>query len=345
MGSSTDGTTVCSGHGVCSSASSGSATYRRCSCANEWTGYDCSLRKCKVGKAWWDEPSSNDVAHDWAECSNRGECDRATGLCKCFGGNTGAACQFSICPLVSGDGVCNGKGRCMTLKRLNTYRTVNGVSAALVYGSDPSSAVTWDADLLQACLCDTDRFSNDVGGGTWTSVDCSERECPRGDDPETMNAVTGYHLKEIQKITCIGTGGTFKLGFRGETTVAIDWNANANGVQTLMVGTGTVTYGSATLATTSNLAASFAAGDVVNLTSTHLLVDITRTFVVSSDSSSTIVMTEPIGLPTGTLYEIHKLTTSVESALEALNTIDDVTVSLASGSAICTTNGQPTARE
>ena len=29
----------------------------------------------------------------------------------------------------------------------------------------------------------------------------------------------------------------------------------------------------------------------------------------------------------------------------AMNTIDDVTVSLASGSAICTTNGQPTARE
>ena len=61
-----------------------------------------------------------------------------------------------------------------------------------------------------------------------------------------------------------------------------------------------------------------------------------RQYTVASDSSSTIVMTEPIGMTSGTFYTILKVTTSIESALEALTVIDDVSVNIESGAAICT---------
>jgi hypothetical protein len=230
----------------------------------------------------------------------------------------------------------------MNLRTLQTHRESNGVDAALVYGSDPASVATWDADLLQVCLCDDNRYVNNQY--SWSGVDCALRTCPRGDDSETATAKSGYQNKEIQKITCIATDGTFTLKFRDETTVAIDWDANANGTTTTMAGTGTVTYGDASLVTTNDLSTLFVAGDRVNLVH-NTDSEQNRWFTVSSDSSSTIVMTEPIGLDSDELYKIYKETTSVESALEALNTIDDVTVNIESGSAICTTNGASTARE
>jgi hypothetical protein len=327
----------CSGHGTCATAgSSTDPTFRKCLCDNDWTGYDCSLRLCPKGRAWFDDPTANDVAHGWAECSNRGTCDRSNGKCKCDAGNTGVACDRTVCPQVSSTDTtveCNGRGRCMNIQTYNTYREVNGEAMPLVYGSDPGNIATWDATLFQACLCDDTRYVNNQY--SWIGVDCAFRTCPRGDDFETATIASGFHLKEIQKLTCVGTGGTFTLKFRDETTAAIDWNANANGTTTLMEGTGTVTYGSATLVTTSDLDALIAAGDVLTLThSTDSTI--TRSFTVASDSSNAIVMTEPIGLVSGVLYKITKKTQSVESALEALATIDDVSVSIESGSSICT---------
>jgi hypothetical protein len=31
------------------------------------------------GRAWFDEPTSGDVAHGYFPCSNMGKCDRTTG--------------------------------------------------------------------------------------------------------------------------------------------------------------------------------------------------------------------------------------------------------------------------
>lgn len=45
-----------------------------------FTGYDCSLRTCPFG----DDPVTPDV--EFAECSNRGVCDRYDGTCNCFSG-------------------------------------------------------------------------------------------------------------------------------------------------------------------------------------------------------------------------------------------------------------------
>lgn len=291
---------------------------------------------CPKGKSWWSDPTATNVAHAWTECSGRGTCDRSTGVCKCDSGATGASCSRTECPYVSSSSAeieCNGRGRCMTTKTFNTYREVNGIDSALTYGADPGAMDTWDADSFQQCLCDDNRYVNNQY--SWVGIDCAFRTCPRGDDPETATSASGYHLKEIQKITCIATGGTFTLGFRDLTTVAIDFDANANGTNTTMAGTGTVTYGSATLVTTSDLSSKFVAGDFVILVHNTDLSQV-RQYTVASDSSSTIVMTEPIGMTSGTLYTILKVTTSIESALEALTVIDDVSVNIESGAAICT---------
>jgi len=42
--------------------------------------------------------ASNNEAHFYAECSNKGSCNRDTGLCACLPGFTGAACQRSTYP-------------------------------------------------------------------------------------------------------------------------------------------------------------------------------------------------------------------------------------------------------
>lgn len=44
--------------------------------------------------------AANNEAHFYAECSGKGACQRDTGICQCYPGYTGAACQRCEC----GDG-------------------------------------------------------------------------------------------------------------------------------------------------------------------------------------------------------------------------------------------------
>lgn len=80
----------CSGHGTCGKENV-------CACFEGWQGgaADCSFRECPVGTAWFDKPYADDLAHQPVECSNAGICDYGSGLCKCFDGYTGNACQRS----------------------------------------------------------------------------------------------------------------------------------------------------------------------------------------------------------------------------------------------------------
>lgn len=48
---------------------------------------------CPADRAWVDVPVGAYVAHQLAECSNAGICDRNTGKCRCFAGYEGEACQ------------------------------------------------------------------------------------------------------------------------------------------------------------------------------------------------------------------------------------------------------------
>src|SRR5690554_114739 len=93
---------LCHGHGQCTTPDG------QCKCNKGYTGGDCSLRVCPFGKAWSDEAVGIDNAHNLAECSNRGLCNRRTGLCECDKNFQGRACERIKCPKD-----CNGNGKCM----------------------------------------------------------------------------------------------------------------------------------------------------------------------------------------------------------------------------------------
>ena len=126
-------------------------------------------------------------AHFYAECSNRGSCDRSAGTCSCFDGFSGSSCQRASCP-----NDCSGHGVCLNLREIaagtplqssgrnyravsyySSYTSFTGVDAAFEYN-------LWDAEKQQTCVCDSGYFG----------PDCGERECPRGADPLTTSK---YH--------------------------------------------------------------------------------------------------------------------------------------------------------
>lgn len=57
-----------------------------------------TVGECPKGKAWFDLPIADDVAHQLVECSNAGVCDRLKGDCICNSGFTGSACNRSELP-------------------------------------------------------------------------------------------------------------------------------------------------------------------------------------------------------------------------------------------------------
>jgi hypothetical protein len=227
---------ACSGHGVCS-------TSDQCDCFPNYKAADCSERVCPYGLAWVDSPrgdlnhdgllNNNKVpiysfgvkvvneyekyptdastgkdaavgeAHFYSECSNKGLCDRELGQCVCFDGYTGSSCQRTECP-----NACSGHGVCRTVEeiaanRLNYKKTDNfagntyyvGVKTAAVYR-------LWDMDMAQSCVCDPG----------YSGADCSQRECPRGDDPLTHRPADcgGKPCNvETQTFTLTGSGANF----------------------------------------------------------------------------------------------------------------------------------------
>eukprot|EP01040_Poterioochromonas_malhamensis_P017625 gene17625-20314_t len=96
----------CSGHGTC-------MTDDVCKCYDNWgvglshDSGDCSDRVCPYELAWVDNPDKTGDFHRYAECSNRGLCNRESGECQCFDGYEGKACQRTTCP-----NDCSGHGTC-----------------------------------------------------------------------------------------------------------------------------------------------------------------------------------------------------------------------------------------
>jgi len=60
--------------------------------------------------------AAEDEGHFYMECSNRGLCDRKTGICECFDGYTGRACARQACP-----NDCSGHGECMSNDELRRW--------------------------------------------------------------------------------------------------------------------------------------------------------------------------------------------------------------------------------
>jgi len=72
-------------------------------------------------------------------CSNSGLCDYRTGVCKCFDGFEGFACERATC------NSCSGHGTCETIDNLYLQYASTGTSD--VYRG-------WDAGHTTGCVCD-----------------------------------------------------------------------------------------------------------------------------------------------------------------------------------------------
>jgi len=179
----------CNNHGICHNT-------QTCTCYDgwgsatdiaTWKSPDCSKRVCPAGKAWVDVPTSATTAHAQAECSNMGVCDRASGVCKCFPGFTGDACQRLTCPSANAF-ECSGHGTCVSIKRMATMTNAMPLSAATTYTGAESTG-TWDEDKAYGCVCDSD-WTVGLGSGEtqqsqYFGPGCDKIRCPTGDDPGT----------------------------------------------------------------------------------------------------------------------------------------------------------------
>lgn len=198
---------LCNGNGVCDK-------YSKCTCASGFQGADCSEKICPFSLAWSDMATATDVAHAPAECSNRGTCDRGSGECVCMSGFSGSACERLSC---SED--CNGQGVCFSMHDLAS-RTRNQGSEKFIYAQPPLTMIAWDAEKIQGCKCD------DFLHG----YDCSQKRCPRGDDPLTVGQVN-----DIQLIKCTATAGHFTLFYQGVPSTTVAFSANAATVKAALM--------------------------------------------------------------------------------------------------------------
>ena len=180
----------CSGHGTPHFAE------KRCICDDGFGSESdisiaksprCDVRICPAGKSWFDLAKSTTEAHGLAECSDAGTCDRATGLCRCFEGKAGPACDQLACPQN-----CGGHGKCLKMEDLagDSEAFPLSTSVATTYGSfSTKGTTTWDQDIVYGCVCDSS-WPVGLGSGEtqlaeWFGSGCSLRRCPSGDDPLT----------------------------------------------------------------------------------------------------------------------------------------------------------------
>lgn len=169
----------------------------------QFTGADCSLMTCPRGISFTTAFSSNE--HEASvECSDAGVCDRATGMCSCYDGHEGSACQRTTCP-----NDCNGHGICQDNSafaedyaraasvQINTKRYTPRceVGSSVDETNCPRHIEhlddyyttfmatydgAWDSTLQTGCLCDSGYYG----------ADCSMRECPSNSDPLDTSCIT-----------------------------------------------------------------------------------------------------------------------------------------------------------
>jgi len=177
----------CSGHGSC-------MIDDVCSCYDNWgvglshDSGDCSDRVCPFELAWVDTPDKEGMFHRYAECSNRGICNRDSGECTCFDGYEGKACQRTSCP-----NDCSGHGTCEYIEDMWYGATWNDFQMEGFY-EDPKTFAyrKWDNRKIRGCVCDA----------TYGDVDCSKRLCPHGTDVLDIRDDLLVSLKyQVQELT------------------------------------------------------------------------------------------------------------------------------------------------
>jgi len=219
----------CSGNGICGAND-------KCSCYQNWQGPDCSQRTCTYSLAWADTADGTNQAHYYAECSNKGVCDRKTGECKCFDGYEGKGCRRSTCP----EG-CSGHGTCEYIdelavdfedrrtgpgfKKLDT--TSDTALSNAVVDSDNTRKINgylyqlWDAQKIQGCKCD-------LG---YSGPDCSGRIAPKGDDAlTTVKSVTQSQMLTISSSAAVAASQSAIVATATGVGGAPTWAGSARAV-------------------------------------------------------------------------------------------------------------------
>lgn len=92
------------------------------------------------------------------ECAGQGNCNRQTGLCECYPGFEGTACQRTSCP-----NDCSNHGVCTSVQYVDV---AHSDKFYINYYNDPKE----DADFSFVCVCDSNYYG----------PDCSYRKCPFG---------------------------------------------------------------------------------------------------------------------------------------------------------------------
>ena len=201
----------CSGHGDCMQRGI-------CDCYDNWglglslLSGDCSERICPFEFAWIDTPDKMGTFHKYAECANRGICNRETGECECFPGYEGKACARTACP-----NDCSGHGRCTYIENMPYGAVVNDVDNTNYVYEDPAQFpyYYWDKTKTRGCQCDPE----------YGDVDCSKRLCNYGtdvmDQRPNMLAAAKYQVQSIYIKADNGSastisGQTFALTFKSK---------------------------------------------------------------------------------------------------------------------------------
>jgi hypothetical protein len=200
----------CSGHGTC-------MTDDVCQCYDNWgvglahDSGDCSDRICPFELAWVDTPDKNGAFHKYAECSNRGICNRESGECQCFDGYEGKGCQRTTCP-----NDCSGHGTCEYIEDMHFAATWNDYTPrGFEEDGKTFSYTNWDHRKIRGCVCDA----------TYGDVDCSKRMCPYGNDVldvrDNLLVSTKYQVQELHFLASSNentdlNGRTFALTFKSK---------------------------------------------------------------------------------------------------------------------------------
>ncbi|KAA0149612.1 hypothetical protein FNF29_05824 [Cafeteria roenbergensis] len=207
-------------------------------------------------------------------CSNRGDCDFSTGVCKCQRGFEGRACERTTCPRD-----CSNMGVCVTMRR-NAERTAFS-GGNWVYASN------WDADKVVGCDCD-----REAGG-----YDCSMQLCPRGDDP-----MTSGQEHEVQLLNCTMAAPSaatyFSVTLDGEATTQIPTNGEASTLRDALAAVvGTVSVSRAPVGATTTLCSPAGELHLVTFVQRHGDVPAMRinVDVESTAPGATIVVTDATG--------------------------------------------------
>jgi len=178
----------------------------------EWTGADCSRRTCPRSTSWTEvgdlvASKTYRCTHKiQVECSDQGVCDQATGLCECFPGFTGHACQRTACP-----DDCSGHGSCRSNRDFaydfavaKTHQLMQSHESFKLFDQNYVATYddAWDSGHLYGCYCDKG----------YRGANCALVECPSSNDPlddkcsdeEDAKAVENF---QVQKWAATGSKG------------------------------------------------------------------------------------------------------------------------------------------